>query len=103
MFGVITVTIDFRLTAIHRKVFSDQNLTTARSNIFFGEISPSRLTVLQFPIACFIWRPRDERLQSSDDILEAIQALSDNAIFENLQMIFESWLEHLHWTIEHWG
>jgi hypothetical protein len=33
----------------------------------------------------------------------AFQELWDNIIFEELQMVFESWRDRLRWIIEHGG
>jgi hypothetical protein len=42
-------------------------------------------------------------LQGPEEILTAFQELTDNIIFEEFQMVLESWRDRLRWIIEHDG
>jgi hypothetical protein len=44
---------------------------------------------------------KDRHLQGPEEILMASQELWDSITFEELQMVFKSWLDWLRWIIEH--
>jgi hypothetical protein len=41
--------------------------------------------------------------QVPEEIFTSFQELWNNITFEELQMVFESWRDRLHWIIEHKG
>jgi hypothetical protein len=45
----------------------------------------------------------DRHLQGPEEILTVFQELWDNIVFEELQMVFESWRITLRWILEHDG
>jgi hypothetical protein len=51
----------------------------------------------------FQGRQTDCDLQCPEEILTILQKSSDNVIFEEFQMVLESWRDRLRWIIEHDG
>jgi hypothetical protein len=51
----------------------------------------------------FQGRQTDCDLQGPEDIPTRLQESSDNVIFEEFQMVLESWRDQLRWIIEHNG